>query len=251
MSEAWFYTPELSRSGEHIALDRDEAKHAAGARRLVPGDAVTLFDGLGLVADAVIEPVHRRGTFMARTGARRLVEPQRPQVRLATALPRGDRLATMLSMATQLGVSSITPVAWERGMVRRPAGRDTGARWRRILVEACKQSRRAHVPRVEEAAAPPDVLAAARLNGAVALLADPRGMAILSALQDVHPEVEEILLLVGPEGGLTEREREMIIATGARPASLGDGILRIETAAVAVVAAMAIWFDAARRPVQS
>jgi len=162
---------------------------------------------------------------------------------LLAALIRFERFEGMLEKATELGVERIVPVEAERsekGLERAAAKRMP--RWRRIVREASEQSRRARLPEIAEPM---------ELAGALEIEADYRYVLeeatappILPALPAQPKSGESVALLVGPEGGWTERERERMAAFEWRAVSLGTGILRAETAAVAALAIVTAAWDA-------
>lgn len=231
----WFYHPYEFAEGDRAQLDPEEARHASGARRLQGGEAVCLFDGLGRVAGATIVGIGARGRVVeVELDDVQRVAPPQPVVHLASALPKGDRQSVMLDMATQLGMASFSPLQCERSIVK--ASTHANERWQRICVEACKQSRRAHLPRILPAVS---LAAAIREADHTVWLAHPGGEKPARIL-DQAESVEQVTVLVGPEGGFTEAEAENAQAAGAVPVSLGDGILRIETAAVALLSFLSI-----------
>lgn len=226
-----FYCPELPPEGEAGALVEAEARHAAAARRLRNGDVIGLIDGRGTRASAVVESLARRSlTFIVQR--RWKVPPPLPRVFVATAVPKGERFRTMIDMLSQIGVAGIMPLECERGVVK-PA-RSSPGRWRRIAVEACKQSRNPYLPEIFPGMELEESLA--RSDAADLLVyADAGG----GPLEDCVAADENFWLYVGPEGGFTGTEKKLLSSRGARPVSLGGNILRVETAAVAgVVLAM-------------
>jgi len=234
MAEPWFHHEAIPPDGAFVVLDPREAKHAAGARRLNEGDAVRLFDGAGAVAEAVIEaPGDRRRPPRLRIVSREVVPAPAPRRHLATALPKGDRLATLLNMATQLGLSSLTPLDTTRSVV--DAKKTSADRWRRIMIEACKQSRRPHLPAINTPETLESLIAHANQRGSHIIVANPGGERLAEVLAGA--DADEILLVVGPEGGFTPDEIALLQRDGARLADLGSGTLRIETACIAMLAA--------------
>lgn len=235
MSEPMFYAEFLPLPGERLTLRGDEAHHALGARRLRAGDALELFDGRGTHARArliALDP--KRRELQLEIDARTETPPPAPIVHLACALPKGDRQSVLLDMATQLGMQRFTPLACERSVVQ--PGAHSTERWRRICLEACKQSRRLHLPRIDPPAAPAAIVNSAVAAGTAVLIAHPSGEKAGAALATLpHTDVT---LLVGPEGGFTEGEVSSAVANGARAVQLGDAILRIETAAAALLAGL-------------
>lgn len=230
-----FYLPELADAGEggSIALDHRQSSHATRVRRLSADEEVELFDGLGRHARGRIVRVGRRGEVEVEVGAIVVEPPTQAPLHLGVAVPRGERMETLLDMATQLGVDRVTPLLFAHGtpQQRRGGRRD---RYLRVLAEACKQCRRNHLPHLDEATPLADWLAQATsaVDARFRWLADPGGELPVAAGHAAGGVV-----VVGPEGGLDEAERAQVLAAGFRPVAIGGHILRVETAAVAIVAA--------------
>lgn len=239
MSEPLFYCPELPAPGETASLPAEEAHHAAASRRLRVGSVIQLFDGRGGIARAQVTAVaDRRRSLQAQINERR-TEPQLPpQLHLASALPKSDRQAVLLDMATQLGMCSFTPLVCEHSVVR--PGPQAALRWRRICLEACKQSRRLYLPDIHSPATPAETAAHAAAAGHRVVLAHPGGTEPGARFNSAADSVTALTVLIGPEGGFSEKEVQEIVRHGARTVDLGDAILRIETAAVALLARLVI-----------
>lgn len=230
--EPMFYCPELAAAAGELTLGREESRHAHGARRLAVGDGIWLFDGRGTLARAKVRVFERgSGTLRLALVAREHVAPPRVHITLACALPKGERQSVLLDMATQLGMSSFRPLLCERSIAR--PGPSARRRWERICLQACKQSRRPYLPTIGELLTPALVPALAA-EGYGIWLADSEGAAIAARTAGASLP-DRLLLVVGPEGGLTPRELEVFDAAGAARVSLGRGILRIETAALALL----------------
>jgi 16S rRNA (uracil1498-N3)-methyltransferase len=161
---------------------------------------------------------------------RSTVLPASPSITLAAALPKGDRQATLFSMATQLGMNRFVPLDCERSVAR--AGKGFASRTERTAIEACKQSRQAHLPTFDAPMSPAACVECAVQRDELVLIADPAG----GPLARIDAGGRSIAMLIGPEGGFTENELETMQAHGALLVSLGRSILRIETAAVAALA---------------
>ena len=231
MSMPWFHVLRLPAVGEVIALDRDEAKHAVGVRRLGAGDGVTVFDGAGGIAHASLSGERDRdGGVLVRITAVERCARSGADVVVGVAPPKGDRLSTMLDMLGQLGVSAIVPLETQHGVV--DAEGINRVRAARILLEACKQSRGAWLPELRPAATVADFVKAAVGEGRSVLVAHPGGEPF-GALRS-----ERSAILVGPEGGFSQAEVDAARAAGAECVDLGAGILRVETAAVAMAAVL-------------
>jgi len=223
-----FYLAEGFNENSLITLSGKEAWHALAVRRLNVGDPIRLIDGKGNVAWASVENQQARNIASIRVGDVSYFLPQVPSIILATAVAKGDRQTIMLDMATQLGISAWQPLLCQRSVSK--VGKNSTDRWRRICLEACKQSGSAWLPELLPAAKPEDVAREACTRGREVLLAHPDG----DELNTVSPVNK--LLLVGPEGGFTDKEVNKIIAAGAKKINLGQNILRIETAAVSLLA---------------
>lgn len=232
MADAFFYCPDLASDSGHVVLSGEEARHAAGARRLRVGDELSLFDGRGTVARAAITEIAERSrTLTLRVEERSQMPRLRTAVHLACALPKGDRQSVLLDTCTQLGMRSFTPLECERSVVKPSEGART--RWERICLEACKQSRQAYLPAIHAAAAPGEIAAATQGQ---LWIAHPGGKSPGALLSQAGSEA--ITIMIGPEGGFTDAEVAQALDRGAVPVGLGPAILRIEAAAVALLAAV-------------
>jgi 16S rRNA (uracil1498-N3)-methyltransferase len=232
----WLFAPAMPAEGGTHWLSRDEARHATGARRLRAGDEVTLFDGRGSTASATLGHARRDdGALEVRVGNVLQQARQGRHVIVASAIPKGDRLATMMEGIGPLGVAEFMPLRTERGIV--PWSAHVEQRCGRILVECAKQSRSPWVTAMPSAQER-DALAAieaGRAHGAQVLIADRDGAPLAHHARTLDP-VLPVLVLVGPEGGFSARERSEALAAGTVPVSLGPAILRIELAATVAAA---------------
>ena len=235
----WFHVETLPEPGEAVSLDRQEAKHASGPRRLGPGDEVIVFDGHGRRATGRIAGRDDRGDLEVEVGGAELDPVDAPCIELAASLPKGDRLSTMLDMATQLGITSFTPLKCDFSVVTLERKRqDPTDRWKRIMLEACKQSRRAGLPEIREQATPAEVIERAADRNATIVVGDAGGESPSKVLSGV----EQVVVLVGPEGGFSPAEEGMLSEatdTGrVHRIAIGRGVLRVETATTAILAAI-------------
>lgn len=244
MTEPLFYAEQLAEPGAILVLEGDESHHAAASRRLQHGDTLWLFDGNGSVARATLLRNMEHGrTLELRIEERRTEPAPQPVIHLASALPRGDRQQVLLDMTTQLGMTRFTPLDCERSVVK--PGANSAVRWKKICLEACKQSRRLYLPSIETASRAQDVVERATAEGNSVWIAHPSAQAVAIPVA-FSRKVKSVTLLVGPEGGFTDTEIEQTIAAGAKLLALGSSILRIETAAVALVAAFALTAEPGR-----
>jgi 16S rRNA (uracil1498-N3)-methyltransferase len=220
---------------ERADLDRDvlvlsgaEGRHAATVRRLRPGERADVADGAGLVAECVVLTHHADGLELAVRSRREVPRPA-PTVTVVQAIPKGDRGELAVAEMTEVGVDRVVPWAAARCVPvwRGARGQRSVEKWRVTAREAAKQSRRAWLPEVTEVAATGQV---ARLiaEAACAVVLDPAAEASLGRLDP--PGAGDLLLVVGPEGGITEPERAAFLAAGATARTLGPTVLRTSTA---------------------
>lgn len=214
-------------------LDPDTSRHAVKVLRLRPGDAVVLFDGRGREWAGEVAAADRRGVRVTVGEATVSARTPGPRITLATAVPKGKRMSTLLSMATEAGVDRVVPVAFLRSAVRdvRPAKFE---HWERTVTAAARQCGRAWRPELAAEASLADLLAAGAGEGERRLLATAGEAPLLSGF-DLGGGTTGVTLLVGPEGGMTEAEREALLGAGFEPCSLGPHVLRVETAGVVAV----------------
>jgi 16S rRNA (uracil1498-N3)-methyltransferase len=232
-----FFVSNLPAPGEggiEIELPPIEARHAAGVLRLRAGDAVELTDGRGHSAEATLAEVRKR-TVRAAIGQVRQWPRPRPMIHVASAIAKGKRQDWMLEKLAELAVASIRPVRFERSV----AGEGTfsegkRSRWAGHLVAACKQSGSNFLPELTEPRGLDAFLDEQPFEG-VLLVGDLTDDAVEMS-DAIPPDAEEVTILVGPEGGFTDSERGKIVRAGFQPVRLGPGVLRIETAAVALTA---------------
>lgn len=223
----WFYSSGLSESATSIVLAEEEARHAMAARRLGTGDAVCITNGRGLVACGVVENIGNRPPQVTVTLHEWQTLSRGPVVHLASALPKGDRQKTMLDMATQAGMGVFTPLRCERSVAS--SGKNAIERWQRVTIESSKQCRRAWLPELNTETPLEDFLRAVSPKTQI-FLASPTGTSPIELSQKIMHE--ELVILVGPEGGFTGPELDRIRGRSSLEIRLAPTVLRTETAAV-------------------
>ena len=230
--------PSLSgvAAGSSVEVTGDEAHHAVAVRRLRVGESVVLTDGSGTSVTGEVASTGKRVFALTVSSVRVAPEPD-PAVVVVQALPKGDRGELAVEMLTEIGVAEIVPWAASRSVAVWKGERAVKslARWRSTAREAAKQARRSWFPVVAEPATTGEV--AALLAGADLGVVLHEGAAVPLASLDV-PASGRIVVVVGPEGGLTDDEIAAFAAAGARPVVLGAEVLRTSTAGVAAVAAL-------------
>jgi 16S rRNA (uracil1498-N3)-methyltransferase len=214
----------------------DEAHHAVAVRRLRVGEPVALTDGAGTSVTALVASTGKR-VFEATVTGVATAAPPAPSVVVVQALPKGDRGELAVEVLTEVGVAQIVPWAASRSVAvwKGERAAKSLARWRSTAREAAKQARRSWFPEVAELAGTADLVAL--VEGAdLAVVLHEEASAPLASL-DVPP-TGRIVVVVGPEGGLTTDEVEVLVAAGATSVRLGAEVLRTSTAGVAAVAAL-------------
>ena len=235
MTERRFFVSASDVGPAGLTLRGDEAHHARRALRLSEGDAVTCFDGEGRGWRGRIDRYSGDTAFVTIESVIEPEEPVRPRLSLAQALVKGDRMDLIIQKATELGLDRIIPVISDRSDVRLDAERSARRieRWRRIEVEAAKQCERLTLPTVEVPTRLRDLLEAS-VEPIVALV-ERDAAPIRDVLRELG-QPESVKLVVGPEGGWSEDECRLFGQSNAHCVSLGRGILRAETAAIAGLA---------------
>ncbi|WP_455223002.1 16S rRNA (uracil(1498)-N(3))-methyltransferase [Kaarinaea lacus] len=231
--------------GEIISLDKQAAIHVARVLRLNNGDQIIVFNGEGGEYPGVIEAVDKRSVTVRLAGLEQPTTESPLQITLIQAVSRGERMDYTLQKSVELGVSEIHPVTTQHIAVHMDVerARKKQAHWQGIVNSACEQSGRIMVPTVhtvQSLEACVEQLTAQ--ENTLFLILDHRGAKPLTDIHSAH--IGRIVIVVGPEGGLSEEERQWLISIGFVAIAIGPRVLRTETAAIAAIAIMqAHWGD--------
>ena len=229
-----FLVPPGELTAQVMTLTGQEGHHAAAVRRLRAGERADVGDGAGTIAEGVVSDVGKNSVTLD-IRALHTIPPPQPLLTVAQALPKGDRGELAVELMTEIGVDAVIPWAAERSITKWHAERGDKAlaRWRATAREAAKQSRRAWLPEITDPAT--TVTLAQRVAATTrAIVLEANAPAKLHELP--LPESGEILLLVGPEGGISPTERTTLRDAGAVEARLGPTVLRTSTAGSAAAA---------------
>ena len=234
------YIDQPLASGSTLSLPPGPARHVQ-VLRLQPGEALTLFDGLGGEWSATVVRMGRSEVQVA-VGVHDGVDREPPcRVTLAIGMPANERMDALIEKATELGVAVVQPLICERSVLRLAGERALKKveHWRAVAIAASEQSGRTRVPHIAEVLTLPTWLAAPSPDRSV--------RRVVLSLRDAAPFATEppaaaVCFLSGPEGGLSAAEEAMARQAGFSPVSLGPRVLRADTAAVAAVA---LWQAAA------
>jgi 16S rRNA (uracil1498-N3)-methyltransferase len=220
-----------------VTLSGPEGHHAAAVRRLRPGERADVTDGAGTLAEAVVVSVSKDAVTL-EVRAVRTVGPPQPRLAVAQALPKGDRGELAVELMTELGVDTIIPWSAERTITKWQAerGQKALAKWRATAREAAKQSRRPWLPEVTDLATTAALATRVSAETPLAIVLEADAPAKLHELP--LPETGTILLIVGPEGGISPQERRVLRDAGAVEARMGPTVLRTSTAGAAAAAVL-------------
>lgn len=234
------YCPEIPKEDELFLLPESAHRHAVQVLRLKQGDVIRLFDGKGREVEAVLDSVAKRQTTVQIRSQIETDNESPLDITLLQGISRGERMDYALQKAVELGVSRIIPVITERCNVQLSSGRaeKRWAHWRGVMISACEQSGRAVLP--ELAVAMSLESAINTYNARCKLVLDPLADIGFTAIE----KQEELVLLIGPEGGLSEQEIELAQGLDFQSVQFGPRILRTETATVAALAVVqTLWGD--------
>lgn len=232
------------RVGDEYLLDGTEGRHAGVVQRRGPGERIDVVDGAGVRLETFVEAVAPHGLTL-RVIALSVDAPPDPAFVLVQALAKGDRDELAIEAATELGVDAVMPWRAQRSVVvwRGQRAAKSQARWRATVRSAAKQSRRARTPHVEE---PVDskrlvqrVERAVDAGGVALVLHEAAADGVADALAAARRAGGEVLVVVGPEGGITDAELDALVAAGAVPVRLGPHVLRTSTAGPAALTLLA------------
>ena len=232
-----FYIPPADWNTSALSLADDEAKHCTQVMRHREGDEIIVFNGVGDVAGTRIASIKKNVVTLECLSVDHAESPV-VSITLAPALIKADRWEWLLEKATELGVSEIQPLITERCVIKLSA--EDAARkhekWQRLIIEACKQSRRAWVPELHPVRRLHDWCdMSAKTDLSLVASLGEHAMPIKAAIkQSGQPSTAR--LIIGPEGDFTPEELHHIMAEGFTPITLGSLTLRAETASIAALA---------------
>lgn len=242
MSPPLFWVDEVPRVGAEITLSGAEGRHAVTVTRIAAGEDVVVGDGRGSTARCEVVAITAKDSLVARAHAYSFVDRPRPTVTVVQALPKGERSELAVDLATEAGADQIVPWHAARCVARWTGKVDKGrAKWEAAASSAAKQSRRPWIPDIGPLASTTDVRALSSdviaRGGVVAVLHEHGAV----GLRDLPvADVAEIVLIIGPEGGLDDTEIADLTALGATSVILGPQVLRTSTAAAVALGALGV-----------
>jgi 16S rRNA (uracil1498-N3)-methyltransferase len=228
--------------GDAVLLDGPEGRHAATVRRTRVGEHLLLTDGAGLRVEAEVVAVASASLDLVVVSVAHDPAPS-PRLVLVQALAKNDRDDQAIEAATECGVDEVVPWQAGRSVVqwRGERGEKARRKWDAVLVAATKQSRRSRRPVLAPAATTADLVARVRAAAAAYVLHEDATVPLATV---VLPDAGDVVVVVGPEGGVAPEEVALLEAAGAVTVRLGSTVLRSSSAgpaALAVLSAMSRW----------
>ena len=231
-----FVVPPDALAADTVTLDGDEGRHAVVVKRIRVGEHVVLTDGRGESAECEVTSV-AKSSLVADVVVRRSTSPAQPRLVVVQAIPKGDHAERAVDLLTEIGADVIVPWAAERNVVTWKADRAAKAlsRWRSTALAAAKQSRRVWHPEVLDLHSTQDVAGLVTDAAAAYVLHET---AVDSLVSRPVPVEGDVVLIVGPEGGITDDELTLLASAGAVAVRLGSEVLRSSSAGLAAAAAI-------------
>lgn len=244
MTPPLFRTETVPAVGGIVVLDGPEGRHAGSALRVRPGETVRVGDGRGVVADCEVTDT-AAGRVDARVVTRDEVARPAPFVTVVQALPKSERSELAVELATEAGADRIVPWQADRCVSRwtGPKIAKGHTKWTNAARAAAKQSRRAWEPEIGElvdSSALTMLVAEEAGAGARVLILHEDGAAGFADAVTAGPVAQRLVVVVGPEGGVSDAEIDALIGAGARPVVLGPEVLRTSTAAAVALGALGV-----------
>src|SRR6478735_5276109 len=234
MTAPLFMAPAVTLVGDEVMLDGSEGRHAVTVRRIRAGERVDVTDGAGLRLECVVSELIGKDAARLTVVDRVTEPPAAPRFVVVQALPKGDRGELAVEVMTEVGVDVIVPWAASRcvSQWKGERGAKSAARWRSTAHEAAKQAHRSWLPEVRDQAGTKQV-AALLADAALAVVLHEEATEPLAGVE--LPTEGDVVLVVGPEGGISPDEVAAFAAAGARTTRLGPTVLRTSTAGVAAL----------------
>ena len=233
-----FYADERGVAGDIATLCEEDARHATRVLRMKPGEGCELFAG-GRRFSGEIAAIGEAGVQVRITGELPSTEAKL-RITLYQGLPKADKMELIVQKSVELGACAVVPVAMSRCVVQLDAkdGRKKQERWQKIAREACKQSGRCEMMQVSEPISFKQLLARLPEHGAAIVpWEDARGYS-LARFHAEHPDITDLAIVIGPEGGMSEEEISRMKDANCRAVTLGPRILRTETAGLCAMSAL-------------
>ena len=242
---ARFFLPTKNIEDKRGTIDGQELEHLRKVLRLRAGDPITVFDDAGWEHEAIIRSLDAQAAGIEILRSFQAERESSLKVTLALGLTKGEKMDFVVEKATELGVQAIVPFvsAYTVPILADRKIEKRGERWRRIALSAAKQCGRTHIPEILRLCDFEEIVG--QSTGPLKLLFwEKEAQLTLKQVHAIEPEVRSVLLVIGPEGGLSDEEAELARRHGFKPIRLGRRILRAETAAVTALSLVQfLWGD--------
>lgn len=228
--DRFFLSPD-SWTPDELRLGGEEGHHAVRVMRKKAGDRVEVFDGAGRWARGEVREV-QRAELTILVDEEGMSEPLKPQLHLAVAIPKGKTMDLVVQKAVELGVNGIQPLTTRHTVVKVSAEEavEKSRKWQRVALEACKQCGQNFLPEVKTVKPLGMFLREVKTGASLVASLAPGALPVREKLEAVPGNCEALTFLVGPEGDFAKEEIEEALAQGFEPVSLGEIVLRVETA---------------------
>jgi 16S rRNA (uracil1498-N3)-methyltransferase len=251
------FLPPEKLSSEQITITDDQARYLSLVLRVKPGDPITIFDGLGFKYTCKILAVHKKEVIVEKIKKEEYSVESPVSIALAQGIPKGDKMNLIIQKSTELGIRKIIPLITERSQVRHT---DKIVRWQKIALSASQQSGRDKIPEIDSPVEFKDFLNSIPplrkgdtggsttqsspplekgdeegFYNKVIIFSEGHKNQDLKKVLSSFKDVQQITLLIGPEGGFSKEEVTTAVKKGFIEASLGPRILRTETAPIAAI----------------
>ena len=238
MQPPFFFAPPEALSDDIILLPTDESKHAVSVLRLKPGELVLVVDGLGNARRGAIDTLSPKGTTVRVLSQHRNMGEPSVRLTLAAGLSTASKFDVLVQKGTEVGVSRFVPVITDRSKVKiedPKKARSKVSRLERVALAAMKQCRRSYRPDIAAPITLTDFLAETDPDSANLIFhPSAEGMGLSSL--DLPPQLRRLTVLIGPESGFGDQEVALAEGAGFRAVSLGERVLRTETAGPVIAA---------------
>ncbi len=248
----FFISPEQlgakAEPGHRVDLTGEEFHHLKNVTRLEPGERVELLDGEGRLALAEIKSIGKKLATLEVLEIKDLPPLPKPYIRLAVCLPKFQTMDLIVQKAAELGVKEIVLLLSERSFMKKNSEvlTDKITRWKKISLEACKQSGRSWPMEIPAINTLQNFLENTDLKSAVFLFEGESVQDIKSELVNFNRQTEWVTVIIGAEGGFSPDEVSSLQTKGLKPITLGDLVLRVETACITIVSVIKYHFDLMR-----
>lgn len=234
-----FFIPPESITKDTAVITGQEAHHIIQVMRLKTGECISAFDGSGTSYQGRIKEITRRSVTITIESAQKNLQKATLPITLIQAVPKKGKMEGILEKCTELGIDNIIPVRTERTIVSLSAAKASlcRQRWQRIALAAAKQCGRTTTPQISGLTPWTDILEIVeRFDLKLIFYLDAKTRRLKDILRKEKGKVKNIVFLIGPEGDFSPQEIEQAITKGCIPVSLGELVLKVDTAAIAALA---------------